>query len=135
MSSESTSGASVSSGSSSDVSGSESHTNSQSASERMGALLPNTQGDYVMPAHAARSARGPSHDIDAEETDADVEIVEEGEEGETPGPIPAAAKGQPVLTLATYRLGRSCVTEAELDKYVTQGLIKPTLHGLCRALG
>jgi hypothetical protein len=56
-------------------------------------------------------------------------------EGETPRPIPAAAKGQPDLTLATYRLGRSYVTEVELDKYVTQGLIKPTLHGLCRALG
>jgi hypothetical protein len=32
----------------------------------------------VMPAHAARSARGPSHDIDAEETDADVEICGRG---------------------------------------------------------
>jgi hypothetical protein len=57
--------------------------------------------------------------------------VEEGEEGETPGPAPAAVKGKPDLTPATYRLGRSCVTEAELNKYVTQGHIKPTLRELC----
>jgi hypothetical protein len=97
----------------------------------MGAQLPNTLDDNTMPAHAAGSACGPSRDIDAEETDTDVEIVEEGEEGETPRPAPAIAKGKPDLTPATYRLGRSCVTEAELDKYVTQGLIKPTLRELC----
>ena len=132
MSSESTSGTSSSSRSSSDISGSKSCTNSQSAYERMGAELPNTQGNSTMPMHASGSARCPSRDIDAEETNTDVEIMEEGEEGETPRPVPATAKGQPDLTLATYRLGCSCVTEAELDKYVTQGLIKPTLCGLCR---
>jgi len=96
----------------------------------MGAQLPNTQGDNTMPVHAIGSASGPSRDIDAKETDADVKIVQEGE---TPGPVPATAKGQPDLTLATYRLGCSYVTKVELDKYVTQGLIKPTLYGLCRA--
>ena len=70
-----------------------------------------------------------------EETDTDVEIVEQGHEGETPGLVPAVIKGQLNLTLATYRIGRSRVTEAELDKYVDQGLLKPTLHGLCRAPG
>ena len=54
-----------------------------------------------MPAHAARSARGPSRDIDAKETDADVEIVEEGE---TPRPVPATAKGQPDLTPLALRI-------------------------------
>jgi len=61
--------------------------------------------------------------------------VEEGEEGETSGPVPAATKGQPDLTPITYRIGCSCVTETELDKYVTQGLMKPALHRLCWAPG
>ena len=82
-----------------------------------------------MPTHAAGSARGPSRDIDAEETNTDVKFVEEGE---TRGPVPTAGKGQADLTQATYRLGCSYVTKVELDKYVTQGLIKPTLCGLCR---
>jgi hypothetical protein len=70
-----------------------------------------------------------------EEIETDVEIVEEGEEGETAGPVPAAMKGQPDLTPITYRIGQSRVTEAELDKYVDPGLLKPTLHGLCCAPG
>jgi hypothetical protein len=35
-----------------------------------------------------------------------VEIVEEGEEGETAVPVPAAIRGQPDLTPVTYRIGR-----------------------------
>jgi hypothetical protein len=61
--------------------------------------------------------------------------VDEGEEGETAGPVPAVVKGQPDLTPVTYWIGRSRVTEADLDKYVEQGLLKSTLRGLCRAPG
>jgi hypothetical protein len=43
---------------------------------------------------AARSGTGPSCDDAIEETDTEVEIVEEGEEGETAGPVPAAVRGQ-----------------------------------------
>ena len=64
-----------------------------------------------------------------------MEIVEEGEEGETAGPVPVAVQGQPDLTPTTYRLGRSCVTEVELNKYVERGILKPSLRGLCRAPG
>ena len=60
----------------------------------------------------------------------DVKIVEEGEEGETPSPL---VKGQLNLTLATYWIGCLRMIEAELDKYVDQGLLKPTLCGLCHA--
>jgi hypothetical protein len=78
---------------------------------------------------------GTSHVEIDEETETDVEIVEEGEEGETAGPVPAAMRGQPDLTPVTYRIGRSRVTEAKLDKYVDQGLLKPTLRRLCGAPG
>jgi hypothetical protein len=61
--------------------------------------------------------------------------MEEGEEGETTGPMPAAVRGHPDLTLVTYRLGRSRVTKAELDKYVKRGILKSSLCGLCRAPG
>ena len=44
-------------------------------------------------------------------------IVEEGEEGETAGPVSAAVKDQLDLTLVTYRISHSCVSEAELDNY------------------
>ena len=74
------------------------------------------------------------HDEAIEETDTDVEIVEEGEEGKMAGLVPAAVVGQPDLTPATYRIGRSCVTEKDLDDYVAQGLLKSSLRGSCRAL-
>jgi hypothetical protein len=61
--------------------------------------------------------------------------VEEGEEGKSAGPVPAAVRGQLDLTRITYRIGRSCVTEADPDKYVERGLLKATLRGLCRAPG
>ena len=61
--------------------------------------------------------------------------MEEGEEGETVGPVPAAVRGQPDLTPVTYCLGRSRVTEAELDKCVERGILKPSLCSLCRAPG
>jgi hypothetical protein len=61
--------------------------------------------------------------------------VEEGEEGETLGPLSAIVKGQLDLTPVTYWIGSSHVSEVNLDKYVEEGLLKPTLHGLCRALG
>ena len=34
-----------------------------------------------------------------------------------------------------YRIGRSRITEADLDKYVEQGLLKSMLRGLCCAPG
>ena len=83
--------------------------------------------------HPVDGCPGPSPIDISEETDIDVEIVEEGDQGETPGPVLAAIKGQLNLSSATYRIGRSRVTEAELDKYVDQGLLKPALYGLCRA--
>jgi hypothetical protein len=62
-----------------------------------------------------------------------MEIMEEGEEGETAGSVPAAVRGQLDLTPVTYQIGRSRVTEADLDNYVEQGLLKASLHGLCCA--
>lgn len=67
-------------------------------------------------------APDPSRVEAAEGTDMDVEIIEEGEEGESLGPVSRAVKGQPDLTPATYRIGHSRVTEKELDEYVAQGL-------------
>ena len=75
------------------------------------------------------------HDEAIEETDTDVEIVEEGEEGEMAGPMPAVVAGQLNLTLAMYRICHSCVTKKDLDDYVAQGLLKSSLRGLCCALG
>lgn len=63
----------------------------------------------------------------------DVEIVKEGEEAKTIGPSRSDAKGQPDLFSATYRIGRSRVTDEELDKYVSRRLIKASLRGLCHA--
>jgi len=83
--------------------------------------------------HPVDGCLGPSRIDIGKETDTDVEIVEEGKEGETLGPVPAAVKGQLNLTLATYRIGCLRMIEAELDKYVDQGLLKPTLCGLCHA--
>ena len=59
---------------------------------------PNRQGINLMPEPSGEGRQGPLHDEATNETDADVEIVEEGEEGETTGPVPAAIRGQPDLT-------------------------------------
>jgi len=50
-----------------------------------------------------RNTQGPSYVEVAEETNTDVEIVEEGEEGETAGPIPATVK-KAVLIDSCYLL-------------------------------
>lgn len=71
----------------------------------------------------------------AKKPDTDMEIIEEGDKGETSGPVPTVVKGQLDLTLETYRIGRSCVNDAELDKYVKRGLLKALLHRLCYAPG
>ena len=71
----------------------------------------------------------------SEGIDTNVEIVEEGEEGETTGPVSVTVWGQPDLTLVIYRQGHSRVTEAKLNKYVERGILKSSLRGLCRALG
>ena len=78
---------------------------------------------------------GSSHLDAGKETDVDVEIVEEGKEGETIGLVPAVVKGQSDLEPATYRIGRSSLTEAVLDEYVEKGLLKASLRSLCRAPG
>ena len=76
---------------------------------------------------------GPSCFDAGEETDVDVEIVDEGEEGETTGSEPVAVKGQSDLEPATYRISRSSLTEAVLDEYVEKGLLKASLCSLWRA--
>ena len=90
MSSESSSGASSSSGSSSNSSSSESCTSSQGVPKRMEAQMPNTQNDNAASALSAESVRGPSRVEADEETNADVEIMEEGKEGKSVGLVPAA---------------------------------------------
>jgi hypothetical protein len=97
--------------------------------------LPNIQDDNAAPAHLAKSVPSPSCAEADKETDIDVEIMEEGEEGKSARPVPATIKGLSDLTPTTYQIGRSSVTEVDLDKYVEQGLLKSTLHGLCHALG
>lgn len=81
----------------------------------------NTQGDNAVSS--------------GEETEIDVEIVDDSEEDETRGPAPVVVKGQLDLEPATYRIGRSSVSEADLDEYVKEELLKPTLHSWCCALG
>jgi hypothetical protein len=103
--------------------------------ERMEAQLLNAQDDNVAPAHPAGSVQGPSRVEVDEETDIDVKIMEEGEEGESTRPVQATVKGQSDLTPMTYRIGRSRVIEADLNKYVEQGLLKSTLRGLCHTSG
>ena len=110
MSSESSSGDNSSSGSSSDGSSSGSRTRSRSRSEQLIARSLNTWDDILAPEHPSGSGLGPLHDDAVEETDIDMAIVEEGEVGETPGPVPTAVKGQSDLSPATYWIGRSSVT-------------------------
>lgn len=88
-----------------------------------------------MPEHPAADDQAHSPDLAIEETDAYVEIVEEGEEAETAGPMPFGAKGRSDLSPTTYWIGRSHVTDDDLGEYVECGLIKASLHGLCRAPG
>ena len=83
----------------------ESRTHSQNGSKRAMARSPNAQGDGLAPEHAAEAGLGPSHAGGGEETDTDVEIVEEGDKGETSGPVSTVMKGQLDLTLETYRIG------------------------------
>lgn len=129
------SGDNLPSGSSSDGSSLESRTRSPSGHEQTGAQSPNREIVNLMAEPPRKGGQGPVHDDAIDETDADVEIVEEGEEGETVGPVPAAIAGQPDLSPATYPIGHSRVTEKDLDDYVVQGLLKSSLRGLCHAPG
>ena len=54
------------------------------------ARSPNTRDDNLVPEHHVGSGLGPSRGEAVEETDADVEIVEEGE---TLGPVLTTIKG------------------------------------------
>ena len=96
------------------------------------AQSPNAPDDNLALESPAGGGLGLSRDKDVEETDADIEIVEEGE---TAGPVPAAVWGQPDLTPITYWIGCSRVMEGELDKYVERGILKSSLRGLCHDLG
>ena len=60
----------------------------------MAGQSPNRQGVNLMPEPSSESGHGPLRDEATDETDADVEIVEMGEEGETVVPVPAAIRGQ-----------------------------------------
>ena len=91
----------------------------------------NTRGDDLALERATETGPGPSCADAGEEIDTDLEIVEESDECKTARSVPATVKSQLDLTLATYCLGRSLVDDAELDKYVEQGLLKALLHGLC----
>ena len=85
MSSESSSGDNSSSRSSSDSSSMGFCTQSRSVSERAVAQSPNAWNDNLASECPTGGYPGPSHDGAGEETDTDVEIMEEGEEGETTG--------------------------------------------------
>ena len=52
--------------------------------------MPNTQDDNATSAYPAESVRGPLRVEADEETDIDVEVMEEGDEGESVGPVSAA---------------------------------------------
>jgi hypothetical protein len=54
-----------------------------------------------MPGPSGEGGQGPLHDEAVNGTDADVEILEDGEEGETVGSVPVAVGGQPDLTPVT----------------------------------
>ena len=135
MSSELSYGDNSSSGSSSDGSSSESWTHSPSDREQMVGQSPNRGGADLVPGPSSEGSQGRLRDDAADETDANVEIVEEGEEGETAGLMPATIRGQPDLTPITYRNGHPRVMKEELDGHVGHGLIKSLMHNLCRALG
>ena len=96
------------------------------------AQSPTAQGGKLAAEHPVEGCPGPSRiDID-EETDTDVEIVEEGEEGETPGPVPTAVKGQLDLTPATYRIGRSASLRRNLMSMLNEGF--SSLHSVVCAV-
>ena len=135
MSSESSSDESSPNGSSSGGSSSESRTHSQSQMDQILTDSPQGRNDNLMPEHRAVDEQAHSLDPTIEETDADIEIVEESEEAETAGPAPSSTMGRPDLSPATYRIGRSRVTDDDLDEYVKRGLIKAWLRDLCRARG
>ena len=96
---------------------------------------PKAQDNNLALERAAGGGPGPSRGDPGAETDTDVQIVEEGEEGKTATLVPTAIRGQPDLTSVTYHIGHSRVSKANLDKYVEQGLLKASLRGLCRTPG
>lgn len=64
-----------------------------------------------------------------------MEIVEEGNEAETAGPMLPTSKGCPDLFPATFWIGRSRVMEEDLYEFDEHGLIKALPHSLCHTLG
>jgi len=120
MSSESMSGDSSYSGSSSGGSSSESRTSSLGRGKKVVVDLL-SEGSVGLASCAAMGGDGLSPNQAADGTNADVEILEEGEEAETPGPASSGVLGQPKLLPATYRLGQSRVTKETLDENVDVG--------------
>ena len=96
------SGESSSGESSSGDSSSESRTHLPSRVDQMECKLPNRQDDDLMLAATAMGGHGPSPDEAVEDTKVDVEVVEEGEEAETAGPVPSSSKERADLSPATY---------------------------------
>lgn len=74
-----------------------------------------------MPEHPSIGDQAHSPDLAVEETDVNIEIVEEGEEAETIGPAPSGTEGRLDLSSATYLIGRSCMTDDDLNEYVKRG--------------
>ena len=96
------SGESSSGESSSGDSSSESRTHLLSHVDQMECKLPNRQDDGLVPAATAACGHSPSPDEAAEDTEVDVEVVEEGEEAETAGLVPSSSKERADLSPATY---------------------------------
>jgi hypothetical protein len=55
--------------------------------------MANTQGDNLAPTPVAEDVTIPSRVDTGEETETDVEILEDGEEGDSEGPVPAVVRG------------------------------------------
>lgn len=113
----------------------ESQTRLPSRMDLMATESVNRQGASLMPVDPVVGDQDPLPGHVAEGTEADVEIVEEGNEAETTGPAPPAAKGCLDLFPATFWIGQSHVTEEDLDDFVECGLIKALLRNLCHAPG
>lgn len=93
MSSESSSGDRSSSENSSDGSSFESHTHSLSGREQMVAQSLNNQSVNFVPDPSGEGGKGPLCEEATDETNAYMEILEDGEEGKTAVPMLAVVAG------------------------------------------
>ena len=135
MSSESLFGETLSGGSSSGSSSLESWTHSLSRMDLMSTESANRQGASFALVDPVAGDEDPSPGHVAKGTEADMEIVEEGNEAKTASPTSPIAKGCLDLFPATFWIGRSRVMEEDLDEFDEHGLIKASLNSLCHTLG